>query len=78
MGLFKPNVEKMKAQGDVEGLVKALKHKDYLVAAEAAKALGVIRDARAVEPLMQAREDKDSGVRKAAKESLEKLEAKRS
>jgi len=28
MGLFKPNIEKMKAKGDVEGLIKVLKDKD--------------------------------------------------
>jgi hypothetical protein len=28
MGLFKPNVEKMKAKGDVKGLVNALEGND--------------------------------------------------
>jgi len=31
MGLFKPNIEKMKAKGDVKGLIKALKDKDWHV-----------------------------------------------
>ena len=39
MGLFKPNIEKMKAKGDVEGLIKALKHKDVRVRGGAAFAL---------------------------------------
>lgn len=31
MGLFKPNVEKLAARGDVKGLVKALKNKVYIL-----------------------------------------------
>jgi HEAT repeat protein len=39
MGIFKPNIEKMKAKGDVEGLIKALEHKDRRVREGAAFAL---------------------------------------
>jgi len=39
----------------------------------AAKALGMIGDTRAVEPLIKALEDEDEGVRRNAKESLKKL-----
>jgi len=39
MGFFKPNIEKMKAKGDVEGLIKALEHKDRRVREGAAVAL---------------------------------------
>ena len=49
-----PNIEKMKAQRDVEGLTKALKDKDWSVRREAAAAHGEIGDAEAVEPLIQA------------------------
>ena len=49
-----PNIEKMKAERDVQGLTKALKDKDWSVRREAAAALGDIGDARAVEPLIQA------------------------
>jgi HEAT repeat protein len=63
-GLFKPSVEKMKAKEDVEGLVKALKYtKDCTVRRGAAEALGEIRDSGAVDPLIQASRDEDSGVR---------------
>jgi len=63
----------------VEPLIQVLDDEVFtLLRCAAVQALGEIGDARAVEPLMKAREDRDSGVRKAAKEALEKLEAKRS
>jgi HEAT repeat protein len=49
----KPNIKKMKAERDVEGLIKALKVGDWTVRDNAAKALGEIGDARAVQPLME-------------------------
>ncbi len=54
MGFFGPNVEKMKAKRDVEGLIKAFEHKDWRVRWDAAEALGEVGDARAVETLIQA------------------------
>jgi len=39
MGLFKPNVEKMKAKGDIEGLIKVLKDKYSKFRAPAVEAL---------------------------------------
>ena len=39
MGFFKPNIEKMRTRQDVEGLLKALNHKDEGVRYEAAVAL---------------------------------------
>jgi HEAT repeat protein len=60
-GLFKPNVEKMEKRRDVKGLTRALRNKDFLIRAEAARALGRIRDGRAVVPLIQAlREEEHS------------------
>lgn len=44
----------------------------------AALALGNIGDSRAVEPLTEALEDKDSDVREAAKKALDKIKAKKS
>jgi len=43
MGLFKPNVEKMKAKGDVEGLIKALKDNNKGVRKAAVEALGEMK-----------------------------------
>lgn len=39
MGFFKPNVKKMQAENDVEGLIKTLSHKDENVRHEALLAL---------------------------------------
>lgn len=65
MGLLKPNVEKMRAENDVKGLIKALgyrkesvKDDHVLVRCQAAEALGEIDDERAVEPLIKALQDK--------------------
>ena len=62
--LFKPNVEKMSAQKNIKGLIKALNHqKDAEVRQHAARALGEIGDVRAVEPLIAALKDPDKYVR---------------
>jgi len=65
MIFFKPNIGKMLNRQDVEGLIKALKHKDYRVPREAAKALGEI-GVPALERLIQALKDKDKDVRTRA------------
>jgi HEAT repeat protein len=62
--LGKPNVEKLKARYDVEGLIKALNYKkDKNVRSEAAQALGDIFDGRVVGALGEALKDEDVGVR---------------
>jgi HEAT repeat protein len=73
MFFFKPNVEKMEKKRNVEGLIKALEHKDPNVRKAAAKALGRIGDKRAVEPLIKALSDSDWEVRAAAAKALGKL-----
>ena len=64
-GIFgKPDVEKLKANNDVGGLVKALGYaKDNDVRCLAAEALGKTRDPSAVEALINALKDKDCIVR---------------
>lgn len=58
--LFNPNVERLKAKGDVKGLIKMLENKrERSARLGAANALGDIGDATAVEPLIQALKDKD-------------------
>ncbi len=52
MPLFgSPNIEKLKERRNVDGLIKALSHKDAAIRRDAARALGVLGDQRAVEPL---------------------------
>jgi HEAT repeat protein len=70
-----PNVEKLKAKGNVEGLIKALGYqKDWRVREAAASALGEIGDARAVESLIAALKDSDADVRQAAAGALDKMD----
>jgi HEAT repeat protein len=69
-----PNVEKMKARGDVAGLIKSLTYKkDSFVRDNAAMGLGAIGDPRAIEPLMVAIKDEDYRVCKSAFWALGKI-----
>lgn len=67
----KPDVDALKAQGDVDGLIEALRYqKDPNVRRAAAVALGELGDQRAKVPLHGALEDDDSDVRVAAQTAL--------
>jgi HEAT repeat protein len=69
-----PNIEKMKAKGDVKGLIKAFGYeKDWEISGDAAKALGEIGDTRAVEPLIAALKDRSVNRRLSAAEALGKI-----
>jgi len=57
----------------VDLLTKALKDEDWRVRSSAANALGNIRDARVVGPLIEALKDKNSYVRMRAAEALGKI-----
>jgi HEAT repeat protein len=79
MGLFgPPNIEKMKAKRDVEGLIKALAYKSGYICEEfevrkaAADALGQIGDIRAIQPLYYALHDDNvnSDLAKAMEHAL--------
>jgi HEAT repeat protein len=72
MGLFgPPDIAKLEAKRDVNGLIKALGYqKDWSVRRAAAEALGKIGDAGAVEPLVEALKDGDKNVRAAAVKAL--------
>lgn len=70
---FKPNIEKMRARKDVQGLIKALDFKKdakrydkAIVRGAAAKALGELGDVHAVEPLIKALSDPQGYVRSSA------------
>jgi len=75
MGLFgPPNVQKLRAQKDVKGLIKALAYpKDWHICKAAAEALGQIGDSRAVEPLTTALGDEDRFVREIAEEAVHRI-----
>jgi HEAT repeat protein len=81
MGLFgPPNIEKMKAKRDVDGLIKALQYKikstdfkETWVRQDAAKALGEIGESSAVLPLIAALNHRDNGVRWEAALGLGKI-----
>jgi len=70
MPLFEPpDVERLKAEGDVKGLIEALSYgEDLHVRWDAAEALGQIGDARALEPLVAALKDIRWAVASALKE----------
>jgi HEAT repeat protein len=72
MGLFgPPDVEKMKAKHDVNGLVKAMGYKnDVVIREKALEALCEIDMAHAVEPLIAVLKDANSHVRRVAADAL--------
>ena len=70
MGLFKPNIEKMKSAGDSKVLIKALEHDNSDVRKSAAAALGQIKEENAIQPLIALMKDDDLNVRMSAAEAL--------
>lgn len=77
MLFFKPNVNKLKEKRDVEGLIKALRHKDVLIRRKAAKALGDLKASDAIEALIAALKDKDVEVRVEAIRALGRIKDNR-
>jgi len=79
MGFFDlfgpPNVEKMLAKKDVEGLIKALQFKEPDIRAKAADAIGKIAHyaTSAVDPLIATLKDSSTDVRRATAETLGKI-----
>ena len=51
---IKPNIDKMEQNGDLEGLIKALKNNDCIIRKEAVVALKKLADKRALVPLIDA------------------------
>ena len=68
-----PNIEKMKAKGDINGLLKALSDQQGAVRCQAAEALGQLGDLRALEPLLDALKARDDQMRDAAVRGLGEL-----
>ncbi len=65
----KPNIEKLKAKNNVEGLIKALRYKDPGVCDSAASALAQIGEP-AVPALIEALRDENWKVRRSAASAL--------
>ena len=69
-----PNVQRLKAKGDVDGLIKALAYeKDPNVRQRAARALGELRAQVALEPLGDSLKDPSPMVRRSAVYALGKI-----
>ena len=71
MGIFdasqRPNVERMRAQQDIEGLKEALEYpKDWKVRKDAALALGGLGDTNVVGSILEVLKDREKEVRRAA------------
>ena len=73
MRIFKPDIDKLRKESDVDAIVKALRHRSAEVRTEAAEALYYVGDVRAVDPLVKALKDKELDVRKHAAEALGKI-----
>jgi len=80
--LFRPNVKKLEAEGNVEGLIRALQYSDINepwshqpreVRCLAAEALGKIGGVSAIEPLIASLKDEDQTVRQESANALETL-----
>jgi HEAT repeat protein len=77
-GLLKPNVKKMEAKGDIEGLVKALAYKkDSHVRIEAAVALGKIGSRKVLDTVSQGLKDENSEVRRAVEKAIERIKTRK-
>jgi len=62
---------------ELECMIEALRHDDPNIRWNAARALGVLRDARAVEPLISTLNDPDPDVRRKAALALAKIRDRR-
>lgn len=72
--LAPPNVKRMREEGDVPGLLRALDHSDPAVQYAAAEALGELRERSAVSKLMEVLAgDRYPGVRWKAAEALARI-----
>ena len=70
MGLFRPNIPKLHRARDLDGLHRALRHKDPQVRGAAIDALGDLRDPRSVESLSIALGDPEREVHDRAARAL--------
>jgi len=71
MPLFgRPDIEKLRARGNVDALIKALQHRDWTIRQAAVVALQQIGDPRAVDALVAALQDQTFNVQRSAATAL--------
>lgn len=70
---FRVDVQRLKERGDIDGVLKALGHKESDIRLQAVRVLGELGNPRAVEPLMASLEDSDRAVRAEAVRALQRL-----
>jgi len=51
--MFNPDIRSMEENRDINGLIKALNHDEYLIRKEATRSLKKVGDERAIEPLIK-------------------------
>src|SRR5450756_1043634 len=69
-----PNVPRLAAKRDADGLIKALRYRnDVAIQVASSRALGELGDPRAVDPLLAILDDKASPALAAATEALGRL-----
>jgi hypothetical protein len=75
LGLFKgvPNVEEMQRNNDVNGLIKALKHKQTTIREKATKVLETLNDERAVQALREEKINQEFREEKIKRDNRECL-----
>jgi len=73
MGLFKPNIEKLKTKRDIKGLKRALKNRDVSIRKQVINALEEIGDTSTIEILVTALMDKDKEIRYRVTEIFSKM-----
>ena len=66
MALFRPNVQRLEATGNISSLVRAASHQDPGIRREAVRALGRFRDREVYGPLIRALKDEHGAVRMEA------------
>ncbi len=63
--MFNPDIRSMEESRDIDGLIKALNHDEYLIRKEAARSLKKVGDERAIESLIKSLKYEDGQVQHA-------------
>lgn len=74
-GWFKPDIARLKARGDINGLIHAMGYEDLNLRMEAMDALGDLAEPRAIDPLIEVLKEEDYTLRMCASNALRKIGA---